>query len=85
MPVATPTNAAVAGQDVTDKDTYATAITANSRYGFVSINGDRLVKVFDLEQLIEIAENSIDLPLSGYDGFLAIIETGVTPVDLWGR
>ncbi len=85
MPVATPTNAAVAGQDVTDKDTYATAITADSRYGFVSINGDRLVKVFDLEQLIEIAEISIDLPLSGYDGFLAIIETGVTPVDLWGR
>ena len=27
----------------------------------------------------------IELPLSGYDGFLAIIVAGVTPVDLWGR
>ena len=85
MPVATPTNAAVPGEDFTDKDTYATAITADSRYGFVSINGDRIVKVFDLEQLSEIVEIPIELPLSGYDGFLAVIETGVTPVDLWGR
>ncbi|MEJ7900331.1 MAG: hypothetical protein WKF63_00680 [Thermomicrobiales bacterium] len=85
MPVATPANAAVPGVDFTDKDTYATAITADSRYGFVSINGDSIVKVFDLEQLAEIAEIPIELPLSGYDGFLAIIETGVTPVDLWGR
>lgn len=85
MPVATPTNAAVPGEDATDKDTYATAITADSQYGFVSINGDRIVKVFDLEQGVEIAEIPIELPLSGYDGFLAVIETGVTPVDLWGR
>jgi len=85
MPIATPTNVAVPGADFTDKDTYATAITADSRYGFVSINGDRIVKVFDLEQLSEIAEIPIELPLSGYDGFLAVIETGVTPVDLWGR
>ncbi len=85
MSIATPSNAAVPGQDVTDKDTYATAITADSRYGFVSINGDRSIKVFDLEQRVEIAEIAIDLPLSGYDGFLAVIEPGVTPVDLWGR
>ena len=55
IPIATPTNAAVPGQDFTDKDTYATAITADSRYGFVSINGDKVVKVFDLELLEEIA------------------------------
>lgn len=85
MPIVTPSNAAVPGEDFADTDTYATAITADSRYGFVSINGDGIVKVFDLEQRTEIAGFSIGLPLSGYDGFLAVIETGVTPVDLWGR
>lgn len=85
MPIATPTNAAVAGEDFADKDTYATAITADSRYGFVSINGDGIVKVFDLEELTEIAEIAIELPLSGYDGFIGVIETGVTPADIWGR
>lgn len=85
MPVATPTNAAVPGEDFADSDTYATAITSDSRYGFVSVNGDGVVKVFDLEQRIEVAEIAIELPLRGYDGYLTVIETGVTPVDIWGR
>jgi hypothetical protein len=85
MPVAVPTNAAVPGEDVSGTDTYATAITADSRYGFVSINGDRLVKVFDLEQQQEIAEIAIDVPLAGYDGFLTVVEPGIAPFDLWGR
>lgn len=85
MPIATPTNAAIPGEDFADKDTYATAITNDSRFGFVSINGDKIVKVFDLERLAEVAEIAIDLPLTGYDGFLTVIESGVTPVDLWGR
>jgi hypothetical protein len=85
MPIAIPTNAAVPGEDFADTDTYATAITSDSRYGFVSINGDQVVKVFDLEQLAEIAEIPIDFPLSSYDGYLTVIEPGVTPVDIWGR
>jgi hypothetical protein len=85
MPIVTPTNAAVPGDDVAGTDTYATAITADSRYGFVSINGDQIVKVFDLEQGEEITEIAIDLPLRGYDGYIAVIEPGVTAADLWGR
>ncbi len=85
MPIATPANAAIPGEDAAGTDTYATAITADSRYGFVSINGDRVVKVFDLEQLAEIGEIAIELPLSGYDGYITVIEPGSTPVDIWGR
>lgn len=85
MPIDLPTNAAVPGEDFADTDTYVTAITADSRYGFVAISGDRMVKVFDLEQQAEIGDIAIDLPLSGYDGYLAVIETGIVPVDIWGR
>ena len=85
IPIALPSSAAVPGEDFEGASTYATAITADSRYGFVSINGDRLIKVFDLESLEEIAEIAIDLPLAGFDGFLTVIEQGMIPVDLWGR
>ncbi len=85
FPIATPSNAAVPGEEVASKDTYATAITADSRYGFVSLNGDGVVKVFDLDQQAEIAEIAIDLPLAGYDGYITVIETGITPADLWAR
>jgi hypothetical protein len=85
MPIATPTNAAIPGEDPANADTYATAITADSNYAFVSINGDQIVKVFDLELQSEIAEIQIELPLSMYAGYIAVIEPGLTPVDIWGR
>jgi hypothetical protein len=85
FPIDLPTNHAVAGEDFNGKDTYATAITSDSRYAFVSINGDRLVKVFDLEAGSEVAEIALDLPLAGYDGYLAVMEAGLTPADVWGR
>lgn len=85
MPVAIPSNAAVAGEDFDGTDTYATAITSDSTYGFVSVNGDQVVKVFDLDQRTEIAEIPIKLPLGGYDGYITVIEPGITPADIWGR
>ena len=85
FPIDLPTNHAVPGEDFNGSDTYATAITADSHYAFVSINGDGIVKVFDLEAGKEIAEIALDLPLAGYDGYLTVIESGLTPVDVWGR
>lgn len=80
-----PSNAAVAGEDFEGADTYATAITSDSKYGFVSINGDQIVKVYDLESLTEIAEFEVGLPLKNYDGYITVIEHGQSPVDIWGR
>jgi hypothetical protein len=85
MPIALPANAAIAGEDFAGKDTYATAITADSTYAFVSVNGDKVVKVFDLARTTEIAEITLDIPLAGYDGYLTVIESGVTPADIWAR
>jgi len=86
FPIPAPqTNGAVPGEDSTGTDTYTTAITADSAYGFVAINGDQLVKVYDLATQTEIGEIALDLPFAGFDGFLTILEPGVVPVDLWGR
>ncbi|MGN6031357.1 MAG: hypothetical protein ACTHQE_06800 [Thermomicrobiales bacterium] len=80
-----PTNAAVPGKDFEGTDTYTTAVPTAGDVALVSINGDKKVVVIDLATASVTGEFPIGLPMTNYDGFSTIIETGVTPVDLWGR
>lgn len=80
-----PTNAAVPGTDFEGTDTYTTAVTAINDLGFVSVNGDKIVLVIDLATRAVIGTFAIGMPMTNYDGYTAIIETGVTPADIWGR
>ncbi|MGC4192754.1 MAG: hypothetical protein QM589_16545 [Thermomicrobiales bacterium] len=80
-----PANAAVPGKDFEGTDTYTTAVLAANDFGFISINGDQVVKVVDLAGRAMSGEFAIGQPMKNYDGYLAVIEAGVTPVDIWGR
>lgn len=80
-----PSNAAAAGEEIEDPSTYATAITPDGRYGFIAVSGDSLLKVYDLTDGSEVAEATLPMPLAGYDGYIAVIEPGNEPIDLWAR
>jgi hypothetical protein len=82
-----PSNAAVAGEDFEGKETYFTAITPDSRLGFVAVNGDGVVKVYDLSKGSEVSEvGEIALPSTQTGGgYLTVVQAGIVPGDLWGR
>jgi hypothetical protein len=63
---------------------YVTAITRDGSLGFVSHGGDGAITVIDSATSAIAATISTPTPLTG-GGYLAVIESGVTPVDLWGR
>lgn len=80
-----PSNAAVPGKDFEGTDTYATGVLAGNDFGVISINGDKKVVVIDLASQTVSGEFAVGLPMQNYDGFLAVIEPGVVPADIWGR
>ena len=85
IPIDLPTGAATPGEDFAGSETYNTAVTSDGRYGLVSINGDSRVIVLDLERREQIGETEIGVPLSGYTGYLMVVESARSPVDLWAR
>ncbi|MGC4108392.1 MAG: hypothetical protein QM753_18885 [Thermomicrobiales bacterium] len=80
-----PTNAAVAGKDFEGTDTYTTAVLAANDFGFISVNGDQVVQVIDLATHAIVGTFPIGMPMKNYDGYLAVVETGIVPADVWGR
>jgi hypothetical protein len=79
-----PTNVAVPGEDFEGKETYVTAITPDSQYGFLAVNGDGLVKVYELADGGEIGEIALPSPQIG-GGYMTVVQAGIVPGDLWGR
>lgn len=85
IPVAMPTNAAQPQEDFEGSEFYMmTAITPDSTYGFITISGDGLIQVLDLEAREVVAEITTPFPLAG-GGFSTVIQPGLSPADLWAR
>jgi len=83
--VAMPSGAATPGQDYADAEFYLmTAVTPDSRYGFVTISGDGLIQALDLEERAVVADISVPTPLAG-GGYTTVVQRGIPPVDLWAR
>jgi hypothetical protein len=79
-----PVNSAVPGEDMTGKESYFTAVTADGAFGFVAIHGDGAIEVLDLTAASSLASITLPSLMTG-GGYIAVIEPGVIPVDSWGR
>jgi hypothetical protein len=85
IPVAMPRGAAQPQEDYEGSEFYMmTAITPDSAYGFVTISGDGLIQVLDLEAGEVVAEIETPFPLAG-GGYTTVVQPGLAPADLWAR
>jgi len=85
IPVERPSGAATPGQDYEGSEFYLmTAITPDSRYGFVTISGDGVIQALDLEAGSIAADLRVPSPLVG-GGYTTVVQAGIAPVDLWAR
>lgn len=85
IPIQVPTNGQVPGEWDDDAQIYyVCAVTPDDAYGFVTIPGDGLVQVLDLAAGEVIQEITTETDLSGF-GYSKVYQTGIQPVDLWGR
>jgi hypothetical protein len=79
-----PSGAATPGEDSTGTETYLTTLTRDGSMGFVVHGGDGLISVIETESQTIVATIETPSPLTG-SGYAAVVERGVTPVDLFGR
>ncbi|HEV2529143.1 MAG TPA: hypothetical protein VGT61_11920 [Thermomicrobiales bacterium] len=85
LDIPVPSRAATPGEEIADPSTYVTAVSPDGAYGFIAVAGDSLLKVYDLADGTELTETELPMPLTGYSGYMTVLSTGVTPVDLWAR
>lgn len=79
-----PSGAATPGEDSTGTESYLTALTCDGATGFVVHGGDGLISVIDTESRSIVTTIEVPSSLTG-SGYAAVVDAGVTPVDLFGR
>ncbi|MCO5219915.1 MAG: hypothetical protein M9953_02940 [Thermomicrobiales bacterium] len=84
--VAMPSNPWIVGEAwADDQEGYVpSTMTADDSYGFVTISGDGLIQIVDLQAREIIGEITLDSPMAG-GGYTTIVQGGIQPADLWGR
>lgn len=84
--IAMPSNPWIAGEAWADgQEGYVpSTMTKDDAYGFVTISGDGLIQIIDLQNRAVIGEITLDSPMVG-GGYTTIVESGVQRADLWGR
>ncbi|MCA9834849.1 MAG: hypothetical protein KC435_12935 [Thermomicrobiales bacterium] len=84
--VAMPSNPWIVGEAWADgQEGYVpSTMTDDDMYGFVTISGDGLIQVIDLQAREVIGEITLDSPMAG-GGYTTIVQSGVQRTDLWGR
>lgn len=86
IPVAMPSNPWIVGEAWADgQEGYVpSTMTVDDAYGFVTISGDGIIQIVDLQAQAVIGEITLDSPMVG-GGYTTVIQSGVQPADLWGR
>lgn len=84
IPLDVPGNAATPGEDPTGGEGYLTTLTRDGALGFVVHGGDGVISVIDTASEAVVSTIEVPSPMTG-SGYATVVESGVAPVDLFGR